>query len=268
MTIGFLGWIQDRSQPERIKVSRRAAPPAMAGPFAFSGKIAGRLNPPGPPRRLLLMSLPLMRPASLGVAACAAALVMAGAGAVLKAPRASGSADMRARRAIEQQQASRLMARSLAAIRDQRERLGLAIDPAIDPNRTGIIGDEFTPLTTSLGRGGREADVGQPGVRVRAGAVLPGGRPPARRRRRRRRQRIVSGAHPGDAVRGARARPRARRHLLGGLVDVRREPARVHVRRHAGAAARGRHPAVPDRGRLARRRPGRRRGRAVRRRRR
>jgi poly-gamma-glutamate system protein len=47
--------------------------------------------------------------------------------------------------------ASRLMAQSLGAIRDQRARLGLPLDQAIDPNRTGIIGDEFTPLTTSLG---------------------------------------------------------------------------------------------------------------------
>jgi poly-gamma-glutamate system protein len=90
-----------------------------------------------------------IRPASLGVAACAAALAVVVASAVLRAPHASGSAD--GARAVEQRQASQLMARSISAIRDQRERLGLAIDTGIDPNRTGILGDEFTPLTTSLG---------------------------------------------------------------------------------------------------------------------
>jgi poly-gamma-glutamate system protein len=43
------------------------------------------------------------------------------------------------------------MARSLASIRAMRLARGLAIDPAQDPNGTGIIGDEFSPLTTSLG---------------------------------------------------------------------------------------------------------------------
>ena len=79
------------------------------------------------------------------------ALVMAGAGVALKAPRASGSIDRVPARAAEQRQATQLMARSLEAIRDQRARLGLPIDQAVDRNRTGVIGDEFTPLTTSLG---------------------------------------------------------------------------------------------------------------------
>ena len=47
--------------------------------------------------------------------------------------------------------AAALMERSLASIRRHRLAKGLPIDPVIDPNRTGIIGDEFTPLTTSLG---------------------------------------------------------------------------------------------------------------------
>jgi poly-gamma-glutamate system protein len=79
------------------------------------------------------------------------ALVMAGAGAVLNAPRESGSIARLRTRAAQQHQATQLMARSLEAIRGQRARLGLPIDQAIDPSRTGIIGDEFTPLTTSLG---------------------------------------------------------------------------------------------------------------------
>ena len=79
------------------------------------------------------------------------AVATAGAGAVVKAPRASGSIERVRARSSEQQRAAQLMARSLAAIRDQRERLGFGIDTGLDPNRTGIIGDEFTPLTTSLG---------------------------------------------------------------------------------------------------------------------
>jgi len=53
-----------------------------------------------------------------------------------------------ANRTIE---ASALMARSLASIKALRLEKGLPIDRAIDPNQTGIVGDEFTPLTTSLG---------------------------------------------------------------------------------------------------------------------
>ncbi len=53
---------------------------------------------------------------------------------------------------IEQQlDAARLMARSLDCIKRLRVATGPAIDRSLDPNETGIIGDEFTPLTTSLG---------------------------------------------------------------------------------------------------------------------
>jgi poly-gamma-glutamate system protein len=51
----------------------------------------------------------------------------------------------------DQAQAARLMERSLASIRHLRSSRGLPIDRATDPNGSGIIGDEFTPLTTSLG---------------------------------------------------------------------------------------------------------------------
>jgi poly-gamma-glutamate system protein len=47
--------------------------------------------------------------------------------------------------------AAQLMARSLGCVKRLRLASGLAIDPALDPNGTGIIGEEFTPLTTSLG---------------------------------------------------------------------------------------------------------------------
>ena len=48
-------------------------------------------------------------------------------------------------------EAARLMARSLASVKALRLAKSLPIDPALDPNATGIVGEEFTPLTTSLG---------------------------------------------------------------------------------------------------------------------
>ncbi|HEY3382265.1 MAG TPA: poly-gamma-glutamate system protein [Vicinamibacterales bacterium] len=48
-------------------------------------------------------------------------------------------------------EAARLMARSLVSIKALREARGLAIDRQVDPNQTALIGDEFSPLTTSLG---------------------------------------------------------------------------------------------------------------------
>jgi len=48
-------------------------------------------------------------------------------------------------------EAARLMERSLVSIKALRLEKGLPIDPALDPNGTGIIGDEFSPLTTSVG---------------------------------------------------------------------------------------------------------------------
>jgi poly-gamma-glutamate system protein len=47
--------------------------------------------------------------------------------------------------------AERLMERSLASVRALRLEKGIPIDRATDPNATGIIGDEFSPLTTSVG---------------------------------------------------------------------------------------------------------------------
>lgn len=43
------------------------------------------------------------------------------------------------------------MARSLESIMRLRQSKNIPIDPTLDPNRTGIIGEEFTPLTTSVG---------------------------------------------------------------------------------------------------------------------
>jgi poly-gamma-glutamate system protein len=52
----------------------------------------------------------------------------------------------------EMTSASRLMAGAIAAIRDCRESRGIPLDPAADPNRTGLIGFETSPITTSSGR--------------------------------------------------------------------------------------------------------------------
>ncbi len=43
------------------------------------------------------------------------------------------------------------MARSLLRIREWRRAAGIPVDRTLDPNNTGIVGDEFSLLTTSLG---------------------------------------------------------------------------------------------------------------------
>jgi poly-gamma-glutamate system protein len=48
-------------------------------------------------------------------------------------------------------EAAVLMAQSLESIKALRQAKGLPLDRTLDPNETGIIGEEFTPLTTSLG---------------------------------------------------------------------------------------------------------------------
>ena len=48
-------------------------------------------------------------------------------------------------------EASRLMVRATEAVRNCRLALGILIDPVNDPNGTGLIGLETSPITTSLG---------------------------------------------------------------------------------------------------------------------
>ncbi|MDO8835340.1 MAG: poly-gamma-glutamate system protein [Vicinamibacterales bacterium] len=48
-------------------------------------------------------------------------------------------------------QASERMALSLLRIRELRRAAGIPVDRTLDPNDTGIVGDEFSTLTTSLG---------------------------------------------------------------------------------------------------------------------
>lgn len=51
----------------------------------------------------------------------------------------------------EQLAAAQLMAECQKVIARHRTVLGLPLDRSLDPNVTGLIGEEFTPLTTSLG---------------------------------------------------------------------------------------------------------------------
>lgn len=48
-------------------------------------------------------------------------------------------------------EAARRMARALLVLAEERERRGLPRDPVADPNGTGLIGAEFTLITTTLG---------------------------------------------------------------------------------------------------------------------
>ncbi len=48
-------------------------------------------------------------------------------------------------------QAAQIMWESIKAIREGREEKGIPINISLDPNRTGLIGEEYTQLTTTLG---------------------------------------------------------------------------------------------------------------------
>ena len=51
----------------------------------------------------------------------------------------------------EQLEAAKLMKNCLAAVKEERLNRGISIDLELDPNQTGIIGEEYTRLTTTLG---------------------------------------------------------------------------------------------------------------------
>ncbi len=51
----------------------------------------------------------------------------------------------------EMVQAAKLMSEATLAVRHCREEKGVGIDPRFDPNRTGLIGLDYSPITTSLG---------------------------------------------------------------------------------------------------------------------
>jgi len=51
----------------------------------------------------------------------------------------------------EQIQAAQLMKSSLGAIKEERLKRAIPLDVGLDPNQTGIIGKEYTQLTTTLG---------------------------------------------------------------------------------------------------------------------
>jgi poly-gamma-glutamate system protein len=47
--------------------------------------------------------------------------------------------------------AGQIMRQAIVAIRSSREHEGVGFDPRLDPNRTGLIGPEISPLMTTLG---------------------------------------------------------------------------------------------------------------------
>jgi len=51
----------------------------------------------------------------------------------------------------EQIQAAQLMKNSLETIKEERLKRNIVLDIGLDPNQTGIIGKEYTRLTTTLG---------------------------------------------------------------------------------------------------------------------
>ncbi len=69
----------------------------------------------------------------------------------------------------EMVEASRLMDEAASAVRECRAEKGLRIDPATDVNRTGLIGLEASPLTTSLGNLGAKRTTTNPNM---AGLVV------------------------------------------------------------------------------------------------
>lgn len=51
----------------------------------------------------------------------------------------------------EELEAARLMQRATASLYTWRESLGIPLDPLLDPNRTGLIGLDYSDLTTTVG---------------------------------------------------------------------------------------------------------------------
>jgi poly-gamma-glutamate system protein len=78
-----------------------------------------------------------------------AAMSCLAAGAVLTAGTRAG--DTLPPAPAPKVEAAALMARALSSIKALRLEKGIPLDAGLDPNRTGIVGDEFSPLTTSLG---------------------------------------------------------------------------------------------------------------------
>ena len=140
-------------------------------------------------------------------------------------------------------QAAEQMEAAARVVAAERLRRGIPIDPDTDPNRTGLIGPEYTPITTTLGHLGAKRTSTNPNM---AGLIvhLLGQAGASRGRLRRGR---VLGVLPGAQHRGAlRARghghPAGLRELGRGL-DLRGHPPRLHLARHG--AGPGRPPGVP-----------------------
>lgn len=84
------------------------------------------------------------RPFAAVYAAAALSLVYLALARLLPSPDAAARPEMFA--------AARLMARATSALRECRLARGIGVDPQADPNGTGLIGVESSPITTSAGR--------------------------------------------------------------------------------------------------------------------
>jgi poly-gamma-glutamate system protein len=87
---------------------------------------------------------PLRCPASWIQCAIAAALLLSVAVEALRLPRAAGLSEQEMRAVAAMREAVREIGR-------YREELGIPLDPALDPNRSGLIGLDYSDLTTTEG---------------------------------------------------------------------------------------------------------------------
>jgi poly-gamma-glutamate system protein len=89
-----------------------------------------------------------------------AAISCLAAGVVLTAGTRAGVTVPAA--AAPKAEAAALMARALSSIKALRLEKGIPLDADLDPNGTGIVGDEFSPLTTSLGEAAAKRTAANP----------------------------------------------------------------------------------------------------------
>ncbi len=90
----------------------------------------------------------------LAILCLAAVVALASFGIAVRPDRiglSGGGRDGEREYAREQILAAKIMADCISAVDETRAELGIPIDSELDPNRTGLIGRDFTPLTTTVG---------------------------------------------------------------------------------------------------------------------
>lgn len=99
------------------------------------------------------------------VAAAAALLALVAALLVGRLPLILSPVQTPVPRAIEAAavSAEAAMRAAEALLYQEKVRTGRVVDPALDPHRTGLIGEELTPLTTTLGSLAAKQTAAQPG---------------------------------------------------------------------------------------------------------